>query len=200
MSQASFPPTLLRGFIETAREVAEPDALAALFKQHSLPEAWLDPGAAGRLDAASAAGAYVEIQRALRVYFGRGARGTLLRIGRILWAKALDTAPVGIKAQSRIVRGLPANLRPKAALELLAKLLGGRGRVNVHTLDLDLVLVDRASPLAAGPHGDDSACYVTLGLIQGALSWAAGHEMDVEETSCRAAGAVTCEFRIKTGG
>jgi predicted hydrocarbon binding protein len=200
MSTSAFSPTLLRRFIETTREVAEPNALSALFKKQYLPEAWLDPETAGRLNAASAAEAYVGIQQALHVYFGRGARATLLRIGRILWSKALDTAPVGIRAQSRIVRGLPVNLRPKAAVELLAKLLGSKDQVRVHTLDLELVLVDRASPLTASLHGDDSACYVTLGLIQGALSWATGHEVDVEETSCRAAGATTCEFRIKTGG
>lgn len=200
MSKATFSPTLLRGFIETAREVAESDALAALFKQHNLPEAWLDPETAGRLDTASAAEAYVAVQRAMSIYFGRGARGTLLRIGRILWVKALDTAPVGIKAQSRIVRGLPVSLRPKAALEMLAKLLGGKGQVSVHTLDMDLVLVDRASPLVDNLHGEEAVCFVTLGLIQGALAWAAGREVDVEETSCRAAGDTTCEFRIRSGG
>ncbi|MFZ5920991.1 MAG: V4R domain-containing protein [Chloroflexota bacterium] len=200
MSQATFPPSLLRGFIETAREVAEPATLAALFKQHDLPESWLDPGTAARLDATAAADAYVSIQRAMSIYFGRGARLTLLRIGRILWVHALDNAPVGIKAQSRIVRGLPAGLRPKAALEMLARLLGGRDQVSVHTLDLELVLVDRASPLPQNLHGEATVCYVTLGLIQGALSWATGREVDVEETSCRAAGAATCEFRIKTGG
>ena len=200
MSQTTFSPALLKGFIETAREVAEPDTLAALFRQHNLPEAWLDPETAARLDAASAAEAYVGIQRAMSIYFGRGARLTLLRIGRILWVKALDTAPVGIKAQSRIVRGLPVSLRPKAALEMLAKLLGGKDQVSLHTLDLDLVLVDRASPLPDSLHGEEAVCYVTLGLIQGALFWATGREVDVEETSCRAAGSATCEFRIKTGG
>jgi predicted hydrocarbon binding protein len=200
MSKTTFSPTLLRGFIETAREVAEPDALAALFKQHTLPEAWLDPETAGRLDAASAAEAYVAIQRAMSIYFGRGARLILLRIGRILWVKALNTAPVGVKAQSRIVRGLPASLRPKASLETLAKLLGGKDQVSVHTLDLDLVLVDRSSPLVESLHDGDSVCFVTLGLIQGALTWATGREFDVDETSCRAAGSTTCEFRIKSGG
>jgi predicted hydrocarbon binding protein len=83
---------------------------------------------------------------------------------------------------------------------LLARLLSAKpGDITVHTLDLDLLLVDHVSPTTDGQRGDEPICWVTLGLIRESLFWAAGREYDIAETSCRAAGAAACEFHIKTG-
>jgi predicted hydrocarbon binding protein len=106
-----------------------------------------------------------------------------------------------MKAQSKFVFGLPVNARLKPALELLAKLLADqRGDVTVHTMDLDLLLVDKASPGTLGQSESERICYVTLGLLRECLHWATGQEHDIEETSCRANGEDTCEFKITLGG
>jgi hypothetical protein len=68
-----------------------------------------------------------------------------------MWKRLLDNAPLAMKAQSKFMFGLPVNARRKPALELLAKLLADqRGDVTVHTLDLDLLLADKASPGTLG--------------------------------------------------
>jgi hypothetical protein len=78
--------------------------------------------------------------------------------------------PLALKAQSKFVFGLPVNARRKPALELLAKLLADqRGDVTVHTLDLDLLLADKASPGTLGQSESERICYVTLGLLRGCL-------------------------------
>ena len=75
----------------------------------------------------------------------------------------------------------------------------GGGAASVHTLDLDLLLVDHSAAATLNQTSAEPICFVTLGLIQGALFWAAGQEADMEEIACKAAGAPACEFKIKPG-
>jgi len=141
------------------------------------------------------------LQKAMRTYYGRGARGILIRVGGKLWNNLLENAPLAMKAQSKIIFGLPINARRKSALELLAKLLSDqRGDVTVHTLDLDLLLADKASPGTLGQNEPERICYVTMGMLRECLYWATGQEHDIEETSCRANGEEPCEFKITIGG
>ena len=108
---------------------------------------------------------------------------------------------LALKAQSKILFGLPVNARRKAALGILAKLIGHkRGDVTVHSLDLDLLLADKASPGTLGQNESGHICYVTLGLLRECLYWATGQEHDIEETSCRANGEEACEFKIVVSG
>jgi predicted hydrocarbon binding protein len=113
----------------------------------------------------------------------------------------LEDASFGLKTQAAFVRGLPKALRRKPALEMLAKLIGGHtGDITVHTLDLDLLVVDHASPAAQAQTADEPICFVTLGMIQECLYWAVGQVHDVEERACRALGNSQCEFKITIGG
>jgi hypothetical protein len=102
--------------------------------------------------------------------------------------------------QAAVIKRLPRSARRKSALDLLVKFIGADpGDITVHTLDLDLLLADHASPNADGQSAPAPICYVTQGLIREALHWATGQNYDVEETSCKARGEEACEFTI-TGG
>ena len=63
-------------------------------------------------------------------------------------------------------------------------------------LDLDLLLVDRASPTTTDARAESPICFVTQGLIRESLLWATGQNHDVDEISCKACGANACEFKI----
>jgi predicted hydrocarbon binding protein len=191
----------LRHFIETIASELGQENLSAVLEKAGLSSDWSGPARWGNLDGTAAAEAYAGLQKGMRTYYGRGARGILIRVGGNLWKRLLDDAPVALKAQSKILFGLPVNARRKSALELLAKLLSDqRGDVTVHTLDLDLLLADKASPGTLGQSESEHICYVTLGLLRECLYWATGQEHDIEETSCRANGGEACEFKITIGG
>jgi len=137
----------------------------------------------------------------LRSYYGRGARGILLRVGAQLWNRLLDEAPLMVKPRIPIARGLATAASPKPALDLLAKLFSTKsGDLTVHTLDLDLLLVDHPSPGASGQRDNEPICWVTMGLVREALHWATRREYDVTETACRALGANQCEFKVVSSG
>ena len=195
-----FSPRLLRGFVQTVSAELGADGLPAVLDKAGLPPHLADPAAVARLDASAAAQAYADIQRALRLYFGRGARGILLRVGTQFWKRVLDETPLSLKPQITMTRTLATAARPKPALDLLAKLLSAKtGDISAHTLDLDLLLVDRASPATHEQRDDEPICWVTLSLTRACLHWATGCELDVAERACRAMGAPACEFHIKTG-
>lgn len=190
----------LRRFAETVAKELGSEQFSAMLALSKLPADWSTPATFLKMDPTGAAQAYASLQASLRTYYGRGARGVLNRVGERLWHRLLDDAALGGKMQAAVIRRIPLAARRKQALELLGKLLGaGPGDITVHTLDLDLLLADHASPAADGQSAPAPICYVTQGLIRECLHWATGQDYTVEETSCKAKGEQACEFTI-TGG
>ena len=201
MSEIRFPVRIMTRFVETLSAELGHDTLSAVLVKSGLPEEWAHPAHFTALDDVHAAQAYSRLQAALRTYYGRGARGILLRIGSKLWKCLLDDSAFGLKAQAAFLHGLPKSLRRKPALDLLARFLSvSQESVTVHNMDLDLLLVDQASPTTLDQSDDTPICYVTLGLIRECLYWAVGYEHDIEERACRASGSHQCEFKITIGG
>ncbi|MCX6058365.1 MAG: hypothetical protein NTW69_09460 [Chloroflexi bacterium] len=201
MTEAAFPVRVMRRFVETLSSEIGHETFSAVLSKAGLPEKWTHPEHFVALDEVHTAQAYARLQNALRTYYGRGARGILIRIGSKLWQHVLDDSSFGIKTQAMLIRGLPKSLRRKPALELLARILSTiEGTVTVHTLDLDLLLVDQTSPTTLDQSDDAPICFVTLGLIRECLYWADGQEHDIEERACLANGAGQCEFKIIIGG
>ncbi len=201
MAEALVSSRFLLTFVKTLLDDVGRGNLFAVLKKDNLPTDWVDHVHISTLDETHSAEVYAGLQMALRTYYGRGARGSLIRIGGKMWDPLLTDAAIGAKAQAALVRGLPTSARHKPALELLSSLMRSRrGEVTVHTLDRDFLLVDHASPTTLNQKDSAPICFVTLGLIREALYWAVGREHDVEETSCRAAGARDCEFKITAGG
>jgi len=201
MAEVTFPARIMLRFVETLAAELGQDILAAVLSKSGLPEEWAHHTYFAGLDNIRAAQAYSRLLSALRAYYGRGARGILLRIGSKLWQRLLTDSSFGLKAQAAVIRRLPKSMRRKPALELLARLLStAPGNIAVHTQDLDLLLVDRNSPATLDQSSGSPICFVTLGLIRECLFWAEGQEHDIEERACRAAGATQCEFKITIGG
>jgi predicted hydrocarbon binding protein len=201
VTRIAFSPSIMQKFVETLSTEIGHETFRAVLSKAGLPKEWAHPIHFLALDDERTAYAYSTLQSAIRTYYGRGARGILMRIGSKLWDELLNESALGIKAQSAFIRGLPKPLRRKPALELLARILSTvNGKMTVHTLDLDLLLVDQTSPTTLNQSDDTPVCFVTFGLIRECLYWADGQEHDIEERACRAMGAHQCEFKITIGG
>ena len=199
-SQAKFSAKLLKRFVAILVTEINEKNLPVVLSKTGLPSEWADIDHLSTLGDQAAAEAYAGIQKAIRVYYGRGARGTLQRIGSKFWHDLLDNAPFKEKAQAKLMRGLPETIRRKAALDMLVRLLGAKGdEMTVHTLDLNLLLVDNTSPSTYNQTDDETICHVTHGLIREAIYWATAEDPLIEETECKANGGSECEFRITFG-
>lgn len=195
-----FPKALLAWFVELARREVGPEKLRLVLTEVQLSPAMLEEASLASVDASGAADLYARLQQALRLFYGRGARGSLIRIGHGLWERIAAGTSFLERAELRVLRSLPAPARPRRALEVVAsRLREGGGTVSIHCLDMDLMLADHSSAATLGQSSSVPICFVMQGLIQGALAWALGREIDVEEISCRAMGQPACEFRIFLG-
>jgi predicted hydrocarbon binding protein len=201
VSDIKFSSRILRRFVETVALELGPDQFNGMLVMANLPAEWKkNPDVFLTMDPYNSAHVYAALQTAMRTYFGRGARGVLLRVGQRLWNHLLDDAAFGIKAQAAVVKRLPLASRRKPTLELLAKFLSAQSNdIVIHTLDLDLLFVDNASPAAHDQSEPNPICFVTQGLIRESLFWATGKNYDVEEIHCKAQGEHACEFKV-TGG
>ena len=200
MSETKFSSRILRRFVETVTLELGADQFRAMLALSKLPPEWEAPQTFLKTNPIDSAKAYAAMQAAMRTYYGRGARGVLLRVGQRLWNLLLEDAALGGKTQAALVKRLPFATRHKSVLELLARLIGTRaGDITIHTLDLDLLLVDHISPTAQDHYSASPICFITLGLIRESLFWATGQGFDVEETCCKATGQNTCEFKITVG-
>jgi predicted hydrocarbon binding protein len=176
------------------------DQFKAMLALAKLPAEWAAPESFLRMDPVESAKLYAALQEAMRTYYGRGARGVLLRVGQRMWNLLLEDAALGGKAQAALIKRLPFATSRKSILELLARSLGAQsGDITVHNLDLDLLLIDHVSPGTQGQQDPQPICYVTQGLIREGLFWATGRGLDVEEISCRASGQEMCQFKIVAG-
>jgi predicted hydrocarbon binding protein len=197
VSEPKFSSRILRRFVETVAVELGADQFQIMLTLSELPPEWAKPQTYQKMNAADTANSYAALQTAMRTYYGRGARGVLLRVGQRLWSLLLEDAALGGKAQAVLIKRLPLSTRRKSVLELLARWIGTKAEdITVHTLDLDLLLVDHVSPAAQGQHASRPICFVTQGLIRESLLWATGQNVDVEETSCKATGHDTCEFKV----
>ncbi len=201
MAEIVFSERIMQRFVETLSTEVGHETFSAALLNAGLPEEWTHSAHFIGLDKERTAQAYARLQAALRTYYGRGARGILLRIGAKLWDHLLDDSAFAVKAQAALIRGLPKSMRRKPALELLARILSAApGNITVHTLDLDLLLVDQTSPTTLEQSDDIPICFVTFGLVRECLFWADGQVYDIEERACRATGARQCEFKVTIGG
>jgi predicted hydrocarbon binding protein len=200
VSATKFSNRILRRFVETVAVELGTDQFNGILALSKLPPEWVSPETFQKMDSTESATTYATLQATLRIYYGRGARGVLLRVGQRLWNFLLDDAALGGKAQAALIKRLPTTSRRKSILELLARLIGNQpGDIVVHNQDLDLLLVDHASPAAENQHDSHPICFVTQGLIRESMFWATGQGFDVEETSCKATGKEVCEFKIMAG-
>ncbi|MBN2387028.1 MAG: 4-vinyl reductase [Anaerolineales bacterium] len=196
-----FSKDLLDSFVEVLIREVGVEKLPMVLARCDLSPGMIARGSMEALDGAGAADLYARLQQALRLFYGRGARGILMRIGYGMWEGVTARTSLLTRAELRVIRSLPFPARPRRALEaVVGRLREGGGLASVRRIDLDLLLVDHSSAATLGQVGDEPICLVTLGMIQGALVWATGQEADVEEISCRAMGASACEFKIKSGG
>jgi predicted hydrocarbon binding protein len=200
VSEVQFSNRILRRFAETVASELGGEQFNGMLSVANLPADWKNPETFRAMSPGDSAHVYAALQNAMRNYFGRGARGVLLRVGQRLWNHLLEDAGLGIKAQAAVIKRFPLATRRKPTLELLGKFIGPRvDDITIHTLDLDLLLIDHASPSTHDQQSASPVCFVTQGLIRESLFWSTGKAYDVDEIHCKAQGEHSCEFKI-TGG
>lgn len=140
---------------------------------------------------------YAALLRAVRQYYGPGARGMLMRIGRECFRRERANRPAEFMLNRLALSLRPAPARPEGVLRPLAARWARPGNlVTVEPASDALWLIDATADRTHGVEDPAPSCWTAVGEIAEALLWLAGAEPAVEETECRGAGAPACRFRI----
>lgn len=139
---------------------------------------------------------YAALMQAIENYYGRGARGTLTRIGYASFKRLVESRRLRARVLRALLRAVPLSGRRRLVLRWLAGHLGGAKAIRIHLDDQHLAVVDSESLATIGRSRDSEICWVMLGELQEALKWGTGREYEVTELSCKAKGDPACRFEI----
>ncbi len=141
---------------------------------------------------------YARLVQAMRTYYGLGARGAMLRIGRGVFRQQVASRRLEAFLERLRLRMMPLSQRRLRGLQSLAEHMAWPGGdIRIEASNSELWLIDRTADRTFGQQSDEPSCWVAVGEIAEALLWATGVEHVVEETACRAAGADACSFAIR---
>jgi predicted hydrocarbon binding protein len=139
---------------------------------------------------------YAAILMALRTYFGRGARGSLIRVGRELFRRRLQDDRLQWWLNNWRFRLTSVQARPGVALRLLlTDVAQGDGEVQRSVTGLQMI--DRSTHRTMSQQSDAPVCWTAIGEIAAALLWGTGRDWDVRESRCRCVGDEVCQFEVK---
>lgn len=192
-ANARLPNAHVRRVLLGIQEVMGPGGLATIIRQAGQTQyaASLPPDNTHReLLAVN----YAALLQAIENYYGRGARGTLTRIGAAAFKELVKSRPLMRLIYAALGRFLPRRQQQRWALGWLAQNLSGR--VTVETHQRRWRVVDHTSAATLGRQRETEMCWLTQGEIMEALHWATGHEHAVTETACKAKGDPVCQFEI----
>lgn len=194
--ERALPNSRARRFMLAIQDVMGLSGLTTVLRQAGLQRyanALPPADEAGGLRAAE----YAALMQAIENYYGRGARGTLTRIGYASFKRLVESKRLRARLYQLLLRPLPMPSRRLLVLRWLAgHIAGPGGRVRVHLDDRHVAFVDQESYGTTGRRRDGEICWVTLGEIQEALKWGTGREYDVAEMSCQARGDPACRFDV----
>lgn len=134
------------------------------------------------------------------LYGAASGRGLAVRIGRSVFKYGLQQ--YGDQAGFHAVefRLLPSPRRIAAGLQLLAQALGEACHDTITVTDGDTYWLWQSQhcPICRDHTSPDPCCYLVIGLLQEFAAWAGGGRFyPVTETTCRASGGPSCEYRIE---
>jgi hypothetical protein len=136
--------------------------------------------------------------QALHLYYGRGARGILIRTGRGTWLTMAGNLPLFQASELHLYQFLPLSISTRLVLKRLFALLCIPISTNqVRKQGKKLFYLDCLRLGGAQPAEAEPVCWTMLGLIQGALESATRQAYEVEEETCLATGTESCRFRIQ---
>jgi predicted hydrocarbon binding protein len=141
------------------------------------------------------------IESALEEMYGkRGGRGIALRAGRAAFKYVLRAYGASLSLLDLNYRLLPAPVRFRTGLDMLARLFSELGRTPiavVESADAWFWRIERC-PFCWQIKSNEPVCTFLVGFLQEFFTWASGGKVyHVQETECLAMGKTACVIRVE---
>jgi predicted hydrocarbon binding protein len=121
-----------------------------------------------------------------------------VRIGRATFQYTLKEQPAILGLAGLALKALPMGTRMKVVLDRITKAANDDVNQPAYVREEPdaYYFVVEECPCHWRPKHDSPACFVTVGVLQEATSWATGKNFKVEEVACISNGASACVYRI----
>ena len=201
MEDRLMPNANLRLLLVALQEVMGENGLKAVLKQGGLGR-FIDHFPPDDTQRESRFSEYGQIQQAVESFYGgpRGARAMMRRAGLATFQHTLKSRPAILGLAGLALKALPEGTRIKFILDRVAKASTDEVNLPAHVEDKDdhflfvaeaCTCVFRQRDPKLGP-----CCFVTAGVLEGAVEWAAGKKHAVKELTCLQNGDDACRYRI----
>jgi bacteriochlorophyll 4-vinyl reductase len=192
------PNVMLRNLLEAVAEVLGENGLKAVLNAAGL-QRFIDNYPPNDMELDVTFADYGTVEQAVEDVVGpRGAKVILTRIGRATFRYALEERPAVLGLAGLALKALPTTARMKLVLASLAR--AATRDVNqptdIEEQDDHFFFVVDECPCRWRGEKDKPVCFVTVGVLQGALHWATGKNFNINEVSCIAMGDNACRYRI----
>ena len=197
-NQAVIVNALVLQALVAAQEVMGEHGLHAVLRSSGL-ERFITEFPPNDLNPGIRASEYARLNEAIQVFYGRGGRGMLRRIGRASFQYALKEQAALLAIAGVALKLLPQRQRIKFILNSMAGALKKTNPQVKAWLEEDgnhLAYCESTCAICQGRHSEQPVCYLYLGSIGEAVRWATDQEYEISETHCIAKGDPYCRFEV----
>jgi len=190
--------TLVRQALVSAEEVMGTNGLHAVLRDTGL-ERFIDNLPPDDLNPGIRTVEYAKFNEAIEVFYGRGGRGMLRRIGKASFQYGIREQGALLGVAGVALKLLPEKQRIKFILNALVNALkktNAQVQAWMDETDGKLAYVDATCAICMGRHSDQPICHLYVGSVGEAIRWATEKEYEILETHCIAKGDPYCRFEV----
>jgi len=190
---------LMRQAILAVEEVMGTNGLNAMLRQAGL-ERYVGNPPPDDLELGAHASEYAALNRAVQIFYGRGGKGILRRIGRASFRYGVEEQATLMGLIGAGLRVMPQKVRARFVLNQMAKALMDTNDevcIVVEQLPEGLVFADYSCAVCYNQRAEEPICHLYVGSIDEAVRWATGRDYSVREIACRATGEPACRFLVE---
>jgi hypothetical protein len=189
---------LVRQALVSAQEVMGENGLNAVLHSSGL-ERFIGNFPPNNTEPGIKASEYAKFNEAIEVFYGRGGKGFLRRIGKASFQYGVKEQGALLGLAGAALKLMPQRGRIKFILNgLVNALKKTNDQVNawVEEVDDKLAYCESTCAICNGRHSDQPVCHLYVGSISEAVRWATDQDYEIIETHCIAKGDPYCRFEV----
>ena len=189
---------LVRQALVSAQEVMGENGLNAVLHSSGL-ERFIGNFPPNNTEPGIKASEYAKFNEAIEVFYGRGGKGFLRRIGKASFQYGVKEQGALLGLAGAALKLMPQRGRIKFILNGLVNALEKTNdQVNawVEEVDDKLAYCESTCAICNGRHSDQPVCHLYVGSIGEAVRWATDQDYEIIETHCIAKGDPYCRFEV----
>ena len=142
---------------------------------------------------------YAKFNEAIEVFYGRGGKGMLRRIGKASFQYGVHEQGALMGVAGAALKLMPHKQRIKFVLGAMVNALkktNDQVDAWVEEEDNKIAYCESTCAICLGRHSSDPVCHLYVGSVGEAVRWATDQEYEIIETHCIAKGDKYCRFEI----